>query len=144
MRRFTILIPIALVFVAAEPAGKDAERIQGTWEFVSAERSGKDEAISRENPLEMSFQAETFRFHLPAGANRLQSYKLHPEKSPKEIDWLLGGKQGIEKPILGIYELDGNSLKICWGRQDGERPKEFDTKRGGGDWLWVMKRQKSD
>jgi uncharacterized protein (TIGR03067 family) len=48
-----------------------------------------------------------------------------------------------EPPVLGIYELDGDILKICWvPLENRSRPKEFPRKRGGGVTVAVLKRER--
>jgi uncharacterized protein (TIGR03067 family) len=147
MRLTCLLLPALAFLVGGDVAKKpppDAERIQGVWTFTSSEREGKDENIGDKVSLQMEFTADTFRFRLPAGARHTQPYKLDASKRPKTIDWLAGGKTGPTEPLFGIYELEGDTLKICWGKKGMARPGEFNTKTGAGDWLWVLKRAKSD
>lgn len=120
---------------------EDKDKIQGVWVFSSSERDGKQELTDLKGVLEIELGADTFRFHLPAGARHAQSYKLDPKASPKTIDWTPAGKPEPQQPMLGIYELDGDSLKICWGPIRGARPKEFTAKAGTQHWLWILKRQ---
>jgi uncharacterized protein (TIGR03067 family) len=142
-----LLLP-ALAFLPPGDTAKkppaDGERIQGVWTFTSSERAGKAENLPEGDFLKMEFTAETFRFHLPAGARHPQPYKLDPGKKPKTIDWLAGGRNGPSEPLLGIYELDGDTLLLCWGKKGQERPTEFKTATGPGDWLWVLKQAKSE
>ena len=53
-------------------------------------------------------------------------YTLDSTKQPKEIDIMLGGRQGTVK---AIYEFDGSRLKVSWLSWGGgeERPSDFDT-----------------
>jgi uncharacterized protein (TIGR03067 family) len=138
-----IVIATAAVCLAADShedaAKEDREKLQGVWAITSSERDGKPEQGDSKSPLELGFAAETFRFHLPAGARHPQPYQLDPNAKPKAIDWLAGGRHGPSEPLLGIYELEGDTLKICWG-QNGRRPKEFASGAGKGAWLWVLKR----
>jgi uncharacterized protein (TIGR03067 family) len=134
MRCRWLLLLVAVLLVGADEPKKvptDADRIQGVWQFESSERAGKKEIT-----------ADTFRFHLPAGARHPQPYKLDPAKAPKTIDWLPDGKRGPTDPLPGIYALDGDTLKICWGPKGKDRPKEFKTTTDRDDWLWVLKRKK--
>jgi uncharacterized protein (TIGR03067 family) len=140
-----LLLPVVMLIAGAGPKpASDAEKVPGVWRFTSSERDGKAEPCDPKNPLEVEFTGETFRFSLPAGASHPQGYKLDPTAKPKAIDWLAGGKHGSSKPLAGIYELDGDTLKICWGTGGGGRPKEFTTKAETGEWLWVLKRAKKE
>jgi hypothetical protein len=44
--------------------------------------------------------------------------------------------------LLGIYELDGDTVKFCFGGPGKERPTEFTTKEGSMRTLSVWKRDK--
>ena len=79
---------------------------------------------------------------MPDSARHAQDYVLDPSAKPKSIDWRDGGKNGPSKPLAGIYELEGDELKICWGKEGAGRPEAFATAPGTGEWLWVMNRAK--
>lgn len=147
MRWHWLLIPTVILLSGAaadQKPPRDEDRMQGTWVFATSERDGKKELDGDKVPLEMEFTTETFRFRLPAGAKHAQPYKLDASKKPRTIDWLAGAKTGPAKPLLGIYELDGDTLKICWGKDGKERPQEFKTGSDAGDWLWILKRAKKE
>jgi uncharacterized protein (TIGR03067 family) len=63
---------------------------------------------------------------------------VDPSKKPK---WMDSVTTGEDKKALAIYELDGDTLKICVGLK-GERPKEFTGKKDSGCALYVYKREK--
>ena len=52
-----------------------------------------------------------------------------------------GGKELILK---GIYALDGDDLKVCFGAPGEKRPTEFKTEGGSSEQLAVMKRDKKE
>jgi uncharacterized protein (TIGR03067 family) len=63
-------------------------------------------------------------------------------KKPKTIDitFTEGPEKG--KTIVGIYELEGDTYKVCINVNGKERPKEFAAKAGSGHGLEVLKREK--
>jgi uncharacterized protein (TIGR03067 family) len=78
--------------------------------------------------------------------------KLNPDSKPQTIDsWFI--KASCEKleedilkepPVLGIYELSGDTLRVCWAPlENRNRPTEFASKAGSGHGLLVLKREKS-
>ena len=69
------------------------------------------------------------------------AYALDPKQSPKQLDFT-PPKAG--KPVLGIYEVKGDELKVCMRHADskGGRPTAFATKEGSGLVLIVFKREK--
>ena len=56
---------------------------------------------------------------------------------PKMID--LTGFPKPDVKMLGIYELDGNTLKICVGKS--KRPTEFASKPGSKTGVLVLRRR---
>jgi len=54
-------------------------------------------------------------------------FKIDPSKMQKEIDITMHLKQG-DRTILGIYEIKGDELKVCYyANQTGRRPTEFSS-----------------
>jgi uncharacterized protein (TIGR03067 family) len=60
--------------------------------------------------------------------------KLDPTASPKTIDVrYTDGPGAVGQTQLGIYDWDGDKLKICWASiGDTKRPKKFTTKPSAG------------
>lgn len=68
--------------------------------------------------------------------------KLDTSKKPKTIDTeqIVGEHKG--KTIQGIYEIDGDKLRVCMATPGKERPTEFSAKAGSGNSLAVYQREK--
>lgn len=43
----------------------------------------------------------------------------------------------------GIYEVDGNKMKLCYGSMDSPRPKEFNAPKGSEFFSEVWVKEKS-
>ena len=61
-------------------------------------------------------------------------------KKPRRMDatYTKGSEKG--KTYLGIYSLEGDTLKWCVNVSQDERPAKFAT--GGSNFLLILKRQK--
>src|SRR5690242_12395362 len=133
MTPHAILLCAALLPAADVPAGDanaaDLAKMQGDWMVVSmtidGTKLGNDEAQS-------IFRTVTgngyrmFRFSKAVGRGTL---KLDASKKPKTIDSTPAVPPNA-KPVLGIYQFDGKTLKICNGRPGQPRPTEFGAKEG--------------
>jgi uncharacterized protein (TIGR03067 family) len=140
--RFGIVVVFGLVFAASLPAEEksDQDKIQGKWKIDSGIRGGNPlpEDITKStiivfdgNKMKMTFTREGQE------QNREMSFKLDPTAKPKAIDVDINGKPG-----LGIYSLEGDTLKICHGEEGDARPTELASKEGTKVTLIVLKRTK--
>ena len=123
-------------------ARKDLEQLQGTWMVVSMEREG--EAIPQEELKGRSCVYEKDAFTLKSGdqPRRRGLVTLDPSRKLKAINtWDLDGPY-TDATVPGIYELSGDTLKLCFSRPGAERPTEFTTKSGSGLILVVYQRKK--
>ena len=68
------------------------------------------------------------------------TFRLDPSANPKAIDITHQGEPRKGKTDLAIYELNGDTLRICYGPLDGKRPTEF-TARANSDHLIVVYRR---
>ena len=62
-------------------------------------------------------------------------FTLDPSQYPKAADLRMG-----DLTYLGIYELDGDTLRFCLGSTTA-RPTKFAVKPGG-EWLYVVLKRK--
>jgi uncharacterized protein (TIGR03067 family) len=137
---FGIAMAGTLLLAADAPddaAKKDLDKLQGTWTVVAMETEGKklpEEAykgvkiIVEKNKMTMGKD----------GKSDAATIVLDPSKEPKWID--ATGKEG--ETLLGIYQLDGDDLKIVLSKKEGDRPKAFATKADQDYGLFMLKRQK--
>jgi uncharacterized protein (TIGR03067 family) len=123
---------------AKDDGAKDKEKIKGVWKIVSGEQGGK--ALPEDKLQEVAnVEITDTKIILKAkGKEEAVAYTLDPTKKPTAIDLV----QRDEK-LLGIYQLAGDDLKICWNEPgDKDRPTEFATKNGSQTRLLVLKRAK--
>jgi RNA polymerase sigma-70 factor (ECF subfamily) len=118
----------------------DKEKLQGTWHAVSGEVGGKDVSEEFAKKLSIVFAGDKITL---AGLVRGEkengvegTFKLDPTAKPKAIDIHITNKEDG----VGIYELDGDTLKLCMVEATLERPTEFAGK--DRQVLIVLKRQK--
>jgi hypothetical protein len=114
--------------------------MQGTWNLVSAMQDGKALPEDKVKQTTIVIKDDTFRFPGLAedATSRAGTFKLDATKKPKEMD----STSTEKKVMLGIYELEQDSYKICFALAGKPRPTEFASIPGSGQILQVWERKK--
>ena len=146
---FLLLNVGVLVFTPLKnyQAENDWKLIEGTWIAVTAELSGQkmSETFLKDIKLVLTDGHYT-------NQNDHGDYKLITEekpeapkapKAPKAMDILGTDGPNKGKTLLAIYELSGDTLRICYDLAGKTRPTEFTTKAGTRQFLVSYKRAKS-
>lgn len=141
-----LLLFFALLLVTTAPARDDAKsdaaKLEGTWVMVSGEASGQampaDLVKTGKRAAKNGETSITFgeRVYFKA------TYTIDPAKKPKAIDYVMTEGPTKGKTHLGIYEIDGDTVKFCFGGPGAERPTDFTAKEGSQRTLSVWKRDK--
>jgi uncharacterized protein (TIGR03067 family) len=142
------VLPWSSSFIAADASKQDADRkerakFEGTWRFASIEVEGKkvpEEQVRKSG--KMVIRGNKFTIG-EGGVTYRGTFKLDVSAKPKRIDvtFTAGSEKG--KTLLGIYELEGDTYKVCLGVPGKPRPKAFAAKLGSGQVLEVLKREKA-
>lgn len=124
-----------IVTLAASSVGSAAERVaddlaglQGTW----SASAGAKKKISL--TLEIHGRDVTVVIKPPVGATIRATGEIRVDATtaPKTLDWVrFTGLDGQTLPeILGIYELTGDTFRVCTGGPDNPRPTAFEPGEG--------------
>jgi uncharacterized protein (TIGR03067 family) len=142
MKRALLLLFVALILAAEDDATKrDREKLQGDWAAVSMVADGVKSADDEAQSLFRTVKGDGYTVFLFNKALTRYTFKLDATKQPKTLDVTPAGASEA-KPILGIYELDGDRWTICFAAPGKERPKEFTSTEGSGQVLTVWEREK--
>ena len=146
---YFVTLGLTLAAGADKPAG-DAEKVvaalAGHWEVTSSERGGvkaKDRDYTR---LVFSGDKLTVtrapRPNTPQGAEEQHDARCRVDPTAKTIEakFITGPDQ--EKTFYGVYELSGDTLKVCWGENKDKRPTELASKKGSDAVLLILRRSK--
>jgi uncharacterized protein (TIGR03067 family) len=156
LRQAALALAIGLLFAGFGSSGvagdsqeeafkKELKAMAGTWRPVAAEVDGlkapeerlKESVVTRDEAGNLV--ARRGDKIIMEGTVK----KINATKKPKTIDSEITAGDNKGKTILGIYELEGDTLRICVvlpGK--GERPTEFSAGAGSGCALTVYKREK--
>src|SRR5215467_12354540 len=106
--------------------GKDVlKKIQGTWKFVSQEIDGK--ALPKEEVAKhtITFAGDKWTVRSEGKVVQAGTHKFDPTKKPAQVDAAVTEGEDKGSTMLGIYELKGDTIKVCFDPKGKERPKEF-------------------
>jgi len=118
----------------------DTEKLAGIWTCVSATNDGKElpEAIVKQ--LKLTLTKDRYKTEKGTAVLFDGIYKIDSEKKPKHIDITAPEGEQAGKTSMGIYVLEGDTLKMCYANPEKDRPKEFESKAGSGVTLVTWKR----
>jgi uncharacterized protein (TIGR03067 family) len=123
----------------AEAAQRDLRLLQGRWQAVSIEHDGSQERP--QGGLHWMIRAD--RYEVWIGNQNLETnqFTLDPTKRPRTLEMrhVISGSQAPR--ITGIYELQGNVLKVCYDLTGQGYPKEFTAPQGARRISYVFRRQ---
>jgi uncharacterized protein (TIGR03067 family) len=110
----------------------DKDRLQGVW----LEEAGEVDGKKFDGRLRLEFSGVRFKLQSKDGTRMLYegTFVLDEKTTPSQIVGEVsetgtpGVKFEVEFPgrIVGIYEVDKDTLKLCWG--GSPRPTEFASK----------------
>lgn len=125
---------------SAPDVKQDMARLEGEWSMVSGEIDGQQlPEESRQGAKRVAKAGET-TVTINGEIFMKAKFTIDPRKKPKTIDYLFTEGPTKGKRQLGIYELDGDTVKFCFSGPDKERPSEFSTQEGSNRTLSVWKR----
>ncbi len=119
---------------------KDKASLQGTWKVTSSVSKG---VKAPPEEIFLIFRGDAILIREDGKTAENFSFLLDPTKKPKEIDLTL--KVGAQKGRVdrGIYQIDGDTLRICiQSNKDAPRPGEFASPPNSELWLVILQRTK--
>jgi uncharacterized protein (TIGR03067 family) len=121
---------------------KEFKKFQGTWTFASVEAGGKEQPAAEFKTMTVTFEGDKFTVKKGDKAIQVGTQKLDPSRSPKTIDVKV--TEGLSKGahMLGIYEIKGDTLKVCFDPEGKKRPTEFTSAADSQTFVAVHKRVK--
>jgi uncharacterized protein (TIGR03067 family) len=139
------ILPCLRLVASAEERtpDNDSRALRGTWSCTAAVIDGKPLADNVVKALRLTLTAD--RYKTERGDEILfdSTYHLDPRTNPKQIEMTGTEGDAAGKPALGIYALDGDTLKICYTLPGHDRPKDFASPPGSKTFLITWKRAAS-
>jgi uncharacterized protein (TIGR03067 family) len=112
----------------------DMKTMQGVWRVTSAEANGSpSEEVAKSV---VTIRDNSWKL-VNGDENDSGTFKIDPSKNPKQMDI---HRDSGDDDIPAIYEVDSDTMRICYGLQ-GERPTAFKTTEDSGRVLITYKRK---
>src|SRR5438067_9171714 len=116
----------------------DVEHLQGTWQVVDLETEGQRMDPAVVAGARIIVRGDRF-ISLGMGATFEGRFEIDPTAVPRRLDMVFeaGPEQGATNQA--IYELDGDTWRLCIGTRGG-RPTAFSAQPGSGWALETLRR----
>jgi uncharacterized protein (TIGR03067 family) len=124
-------------------AAKDLQALKGPWRMTAKEVDGKKLSDEEIRDVIATFDGSgtctVRRGDQVIGAGIA---KLDPTTKPRMIAIAFTAGEHKGKTVLGIYELEGDTFRVCIGRPGDGRPAAFTAEAGSGRTRVVFQREK--
>jgi uncharacterized protein (TIGR03067 family) len=137
-----VISAVSLLATGGNGAKEDLEAMQGKWRVMSLTTNGEEQPAEELKDLRLEIKGNKYLITY-RGETVSRTFKLQPTKKPKAMDITYDDGPNKGKTGHTIYELDGDTLRICRHTQpEMERPKEFRAESGSNRTLIVWKRDR--
>ena len=143
----SLLLTLAVALAAPDdlsprdPDAADLQRMQGDWMVATMKVNGTVLTDDEARVLFRTIAGNNYtisRFSKPIASG---TFTIDATATPRTIDSTPAGSPD-GKPLLGIYEFDGDKLRICNAPPGKPRPKDFEARLGSQHSLIVWEPEK--
>ncbi len=128
------------VCLAAAPLKGDLAKVQGVWRLMSVEASGVSMDKEDLQMLEVIVRGDKCTVMRNGETTDSRTLRLDENHKPKHFEYTYPMGEHKGQTLHGIYELSGDTWKVCLAMPGKPRPKEFKAGPGSDDTLYIMKR----
>jgi uncharacterized protein (TIGR03067 family) len=142
LKSFVVLtVALSLSLAGQNGGAKNGDKHEGTWLAQAAELGGQKFPDDVRKAIKLVIKDDKYTVTVGKETDE-GTVKLNAAAKPKEMD--ITGTKGPNKgkTFLAIYELDGDTLRVCYDLSGKNRPTEFKTKEGSPLFLVTYKREK--
>jgi uncharacterized protein (TIGR03067 family) len=119
----------------------DHKELQGKWIVTSGVIDG-NQLPKEQIKGHLIHTGDKYSWSAGEGQEGSGTFKLDASKKPKTMDCVPADGPLQGQTVEEIYELNGDTLKICFVFPGSKRPTEFKSDAGSGRWLFTYKRAK--
>jgi uncharacterized protein (TIGR03067 family) len=127
----------------ADDARQELLKLQGTWQLESLEEAKKDaKTVTKADVKGRTLFVGSEVFLMRDGERVVQAGTLRLLPAKRAVDAVVRKGEYEGNTMLGVYELKGDTLRVCFDPEGDGRPKGFAAKAGSGLLVAVYKRVK--
>jgi uncharacterized protein (TIGR03067 family) len=133
-------VGVALGDEAKSDVAGELAKMQGGWRVVEMKVNGLKHDQTEAESLFRSIEGDKFTVSRYSRVISRGTFSFDPTQSPKAIDSLV---TTAAEPVTlqGIYEFDGEQLRICNALPGKPRPKDFGCRIGSQQTLILWERE---
>ena len=135
----TLAVLLAAPTLADEKA--DLKAMEGTWLPTSAELGGQKFPDEQRKAIKLEIADGKFTATVNGVVDK-GTFKLDTKAKPKAMDITGNDGPNKDKTYPAIYELSGDTLKVCYALEGKDRPTKLETKSGTLTFLVIYERAK--
>jgi uncharacterized protein (TIGR03067 family) len=110
---YSAILSLVILPMGKGDEPKHSERVDGTWLGSKAELDGKPFPEELTRTIQITVAKGKYKVAV-SGTFEEGTFKLNPSTTPKSLDLIGTNGPNEGKLLLAIYELDGDTLKVCY------------------------------
>jgi uncharacterized protein (TIGR03067 family) len=121
-----------LLLAEEQQTGADVlKQIQGTWKFTKMDVDGKAMSAAEVAKRNITFTGDKWVVREDGKSVQEGTHKFDPAKKPGQLDAIVTEGQDKGSTMIGIYELTGDTMRVCFDTQGKDRPTSFNATKAG-------------
>lgn len=128
---------------ADKPADKEAKKskLDGTWQVTAFIKDGIEGPKEDAKTTKLVLHGESLTL-IQREEKVTGKFKADAAQKPATLDIAVTEGDKAGEGLIAIYELDGDTLRICAAHKGSPRPTKFESTAGSGVHLITLKRVK--
>lgn len=135
-----IILVVGVSYLNSAEPDDDYAKLQGMWSMVSGVADGESMPEEMVKGGVRVCKGNETTVTINGQVLMKATFTLDSSKQPKTIDYTMTGGFTKGRRQLGIYELNGNTVRFCFGSPGAPRPTTFESKADDGRTLSVWKK----
>jgi uncharacterized protein (TIGR03067 family) len=139
---FCVAMLLSASVAWSQDAADERKLLQGAWLPTAAELAETPFDDATLKAMKLVVEGDKYTVTVGKAIDK-GTVKIDPAAKPKTMDIIGSEGPNKGKTFLAIYELNGDTLRVCYDLTGKARPTEFKTKKGELLFLATYKRAKS-